>query len=89
MIKLVWGSSFRRAYKKTLKSKPDLDKKFWKLISLFERDPFHPMLKTHKLSGKLKGLWAFVVEYDCRVVFEFMGKDKAILVDIGTHDEVY
>lgn len=47
------------------------------------------MLKTHKLSDKLKGLWAFVVEYDCRVVFEFMGKDKAVLVDIGTHDKVY
>jgi len=89
MIKLVWGSSFKRAYKKAVKSNPDLEKKLWKSINFFEKDPFHPTLKTHKLSGKLKGQWAFVVEYDCRVVFEFMGKDKAVLVDIGTHDEVY
>ncbi len=89
MIKLIWGTSFNRAYKKAIKSNPDLEKKFWKLIELFEKDPFHPKLRTNKLSSKLKGLWAFVIEYDCRVVFEFIGKDKAALVDIGTHDEVY
>jgi addiction module RelE/StbE family toxin len=89
MIELIWGSSFKRAYKKAIKSTPDLEKKFWELIHIFEVDPFHPKLKTHKLSGKLKEQWAFVVEYDCRVVFEFMGKSKALLVDIGTHDEVY
>jgi len=46
-------------------------------------------LKTHKLSGKLKGLWAFVVEYDCRVVFQFLEEGDVLLIDIGKHDEVY
>jgi mRNA-degrading endonuclease YafQ of YafQ-DinJ toxin-antitoxin module len=89
MIELVWGTSFRRAYKKAIKFNPELEKKFWTLITIFEKDPFHPKLKTHKLSGKLKGQWAFVVEYDCRVIFEFIGRHKAALIDIGTHDEVY
>ncbi len=89
MIELVWGTSFRKAYKKAVKSNPEIEKKFWRLIRLFEKDPFLPALKTHKLSGKLKGQWAFVVEYDCRVIFEFIGKDKVALVDIGKHDEVY
>ena len=89
MIELIWGTSFKRAYKKSVKSNPGIENKFWKLISFFEKDPFHSTLKTHKLSGKLKGQWAFVVEYDCRVIFEFIGKNKVALIDIGTHDEVY
>ena len=46
-------------------------------------------LRTHKLSGKLEGLWAFSVDEDCRVVFEFIGEDRVLLIDIGSHDEVY
>lgn len=46
-------------------------------------------LRTHRLSGKLKELWSFSVEYDVRVIFFFEGKDKAVFVDIGSHDEVY
>ncbi len=89
MIKLVWGSSFNRAYKKKVKTDNELKEKFWKLVRLFEKDAFNPLLKTHKLSGKLAGHWAFVIEYDCRVVFRFESKNEVILVDIGTHDEVY
>ncbi len=40
-------------------------------------------------SGKLKGLWAFVVAYDCRVVFQFLDDQDVLLLDIGKHDEVY
>lgn len=60
-------------------------------MELFINDPFEAKLKTHKLSGKLKDLWSFSIEYDLRVVF-FFTKDKpkrAVFVDIGTHDEVY
>lgn len=53
-----------------------------------------PELKTHKLHGQLEGLWACWVEYDCRIVFAFEpdpagGEDVIVLVDIGSHDEVY
>ncbi len=46
-------------------------------------------LKTHKLSGRLQELWSFSVEYDLRIVFYFAEENKVVLVDIGTHDEVY
>jgi len=57
-------------------------------------DPFDPALKTHKLHGKLSGLWACRVEYDCRIVFTFEKEqdneiDLIVLADIGKHDEVY
>jgi mRNA-degrading endonuclease YafQ of YafQ-DinJ toxin-antitoxin module len=60
-----------------------------KKLDLFSEDPFHPQLKTHKLSGKLKMLWSFSIGYDLRVVFEFVTNNKVILEDIGTHNEVY
>ena len=66
MINLLWGSSFKRAYKKMIKAKPYLRDKISQCLELFVNEPFHPSLNTHKLSGKLKGFWAFVVEYDCR-----------------------
>ena len=89
MINLVWGSSFKRAYKRTIKSKPYLKDKISQRLELFANEPFHPSLNIHKLSGKLKGLWDFVVEYDCRVVFRFLEEGDALLIDIGKHDEVY
>ena len=66
-----------------------LKKRFWKAMELFSRNPFHPRLRTHKLSGKLDGLWAFTVAYDCRVVFKFLNGDEVLLVDVGSHEEVY
>lgn len=66
-----------------------MEAKFWKKLELFIIDPFEPSLKTHKLSGKLKDLWSFSVEYDERVVFYFTEDEKAVFVDIGSHNEVY
>jgi addiction module RelE/StbE family toxin len=90
MIELVWDEGFKRSYKKRISNNQLLKKKFWEAIDLFIEQPFDPKLKTHKLSGKLDGLWAFSVAYDSRVVFKFIQDNNcALLIDIGTHDEVY
>ena len=89
MINLIWGSSFKRAYKKVIVANPDLKPKIAQALKTFADNPLHPSLRTHKLSGKLKGLWAFVVAYDCRVVFQFLDDQDVLLIDIGKHDEVY
>jgi mRNA-degrading endonuclease YafQ of YafQ-DinJ toxin-antitoxin module len=57
-------------------------------------DPFHPTLHSHKLKGELAGAWACTVDYDNRVLFEFVrnpesGEEEILLLTIGTHDEVY
>lgn len=89
MINLIWGTSFKRAFRKSTKNNPRLRDKIADALEVFASDPFHPSLRTHKLSGKLEGLWAFVVEYDCRIVFCFLDKQQVLLIDIGKHDEVY
>ena len=46
------------------------------------------MLRTHKLNGELSEYWAFSVEDDLRVLFRWDG-DVAVLVNLGSHAEVY
>ena len=93
MRTLIWDNSFKRAFKRFVRKNPQLQEKIFNTLSVLETDPFASSLKSHKLSGQLEGLWACSVAYDCRIIFAFQEdnkQDKAIvLIDIGTHDEVY
>lgn len=89
-MEIAFSSSFKRAFKKKVKTRKEIEDLFWETAELFIQDPFHSSLKTHKLSGKLKDLWSFSVEYDLRVIFYFEDNNsKAVFIDIGSHDEVY
>jgi mRNA-degrading endonuclease YafQ of YafQ-DinJ toxin-antitoxin module len=54
MRKLVFSSSFNRAFKGLIREKRGIESKIAEKLKLLETDPFHPSLKTHKLKGKLK-----------------------------------
>ncbi len=85
-----FGESFKKAFKKRIKE-TKVEEIFWNRLELFIENPFYAQLKTHKLSGKLKGLYSFSIEYDLRVVFYFTKDNpaKVVLIDIGNHNEVY
>jgi len=90
MIRLVWDAGFKRSYKKRVARDPLLKERFWDALDLFVADPFANELRTHKLTGNLSGSWAFTVDVDCRVAFMFLkGWSTILLIDIGTHEEVY
>ena len=94
MRRLVWDAGFRRAFKRVTRRAPELQDRIFEVLEALVEDPFAPRLKTHRLRGQLEGLWACWVEYDCRIVFVFEpdpmnSEDAIILVDIGSHDEVY
>lgn len=91
--KLVLSTSFKKSYKKFVSKKPFLKPAIEEAILQLEEDAFAPGLKTHKLSGKLYGYLACSCGYDCRIVFS-IEKEKSqnefiLLIDIGTHEEVY
>jgi addiction module RelE/StbE family toxin len=88
-MRIAFDPSFKRAYRKRIAPSEKLQKKFEELLPVFISHPFDARLKTHKLSGRLQGLYSFSVDYDTRVVFYFEGEDKAVFIDVGTHDEVY
>ena len=72
MIEAVWDNAFKRSYRKRIHRVPHLKNQFREKMELFLEEPFDPHLRTHKLSGKLKGTWAFSINDDYRVVFEFI-----------------
>ena len=93
-MKLVAYKSFKRAFKKLIKKNPQLQSKVVCILDLLEDDPFTPSLKSHKLTGDLDGYWSCSVNYDYRIIFTFSQDEEdketlIILVDIGSHDEVY
>ena len=89
-MEVAFSDSFKKAFKKRIKM-TESEQEFWVRLELFINEPFAPQLKTHKLSGKLKDLWSFTIDYDLRVIFYFTDDKpkKAVFVDIGTHKEVY
>lgn len=89
IVKLVLTASFEKRLSKYIHKHPDMESKIKNKLNLFVNSPYALELKNHKLSGKLDELRAIVISYDCRLVFQFVGEDKALLIDIGKHDEVY
>lgn len=94
MIILHWSSTYKRAFKKTVKKNPFIKEKILASMKLLQNDPFHESLKTHKLKGILEGTWACSVDYDLRLLFDFVknpetGETEILLINSGSHDEVF
>lgn len=94
MRALVLTPKFKRSFRKFIKRDHSLQKHIEDVLSLLQEDIFYSSLGTHKLSGVLSGYWACSCGYDCRIVFAFekdpvTGEEVIVLLDIGTHDEVY
>jgi len=81
-LRIHYTSDFRKAYRQLPRRIQDaVDRK----DALFRKNPFEPSLRTHKLHGRLEGLWAFWVVHEYRILFEFLD-GGAIFYDVGTHD---
>ena len=94
MKTLVWGVTFKRAFKQVTRRHPELQQKVERALEQLVEDPFHPKLHTHKLKGELSGVWACTVDYDNRILFEFVknpdvDEEEIFLLTLGSHDEVY
>jgi len=89
MIELILNESFLRILKKWRKKHPELVNRFEQKLTLFTDEPFHPSLKTHSLSGNFAGYWAISINYEHRLIFKFLSDTKVLLIDLGTHDDVY
>jgi mRNA interferase YafQ len=66
MRDLVSTPKFERSYRKLVRRNRTLQEKIDAALRQMALDVFHPSLQTHKLGGKLTGLWASSCGYDCR-----------------------
>ena len=89
MIELIWDEAFVRSARKWQKKHPELVSRFRDRLRLFSECPYHPSLKVHNLSGNLKGYSSLSINYEFRLIFKFISDEKVLLIDIGTHYEIY
>jgi addiction module RelE/StbE family toxin len=90
MYTLVWTAHFTRAAKKFSKRHPELRKKLAGTLRDLEKDPFQPHLDYHHLGGKQAGIQAVSITESYRITMTvIITKKEIILLDIGSHDEVY
>ena len=90
MADIVYTKSYIKRAKRFIKKHPELLKQYEKTLKLLEKNPYHPVLKLHKLKGKLSNLFSVTINITYRITLDFIIQDdKIIPIDIGKHDEVY
>ncbi len=81
---------FSRVFKRFAKRHPELKEATRTALDMLRKDPFAPSLRLHSLTGRLAGKQAVSINYAYRIVLcvEIVGQE-VILLNIGSHDEVY
>ena len=90
MYVLLTTGHFDRRVVKFTRAHPELKKPLAKVLKDLEADPFMLSLRLHPLSGELEGLHAVSLTYVYRITLTLrITKKEIVLLDIGSHDEVY
>ncbi len=90
--RLLPTPGFTRAARQIGKRQSGASELIRRTLERLADDPFDPRLKTHKLKGKHYPSWACSVAYDLRIIFSIESTqdvEDIVLLDIGSHDEVY
>ena len=82
-MKIIFHTKFYKQYKKL---PADIKVLTETKLNIFSIDPYDPRLKTHKLHGGFLDYQAFSVNYEYRVIFKFIEKDRAWIYQVGRHD---
>ncbi|AFZ50275.1 type II toxin-antitoxin system RelE/ParE family toxin [Dactylococcopsis salina] len=92
-MKIGWTPKSLRSFKRLIRKNPHLIPLLEKTLKQLSENPFHPTLRTHKLKGELEEIWSCSINYQYRILFEFVRntqeEDAILLLNLGTHDEVY
>ena len=93
-MNLVWSAKFTRTVKRVVGRDKKLLSEIEQTLAQLAAESKHPSLRAHKLKGELAGTWSCSVNYDLRILFDFMKNSKTgeleiLLLAVGTHEEVY
>ena len=94
MKEIGWTSKSLRAFKRIVRKNPQLRSLIATKLQQLAKDPFHPSLRTHKLTGELSDVWSCSVDYNYRILFQFVknpnnNSEAILLLNIGSHAQVY
>ena len=91
MFILRKSNKFIHKSEKLIQKNPDLIKRIDKALTFLRDNPKHPGLRTHQINDSDYGkIWSSLVHGDLRIFWKYEGEVIVILLlDIGSHDEVY
>ena len=81
-MEIYYSVEFKKQFKKL---PPHIKKIAITKEPTFSVNPFNPSLRTHKLSGRLHGLWSFSLDYKHRIIFRFLPDLTILFVSVGDH----
>lgn len=90
-FRIIYTESYLKRATKFIRRHPEILPQYEKTLKLLELNPFHPSLRLHRLSGPLRDLHSVSITISYRITLEFLLEDgkKIVLVNIGSHDDVY
>lgn len=93
-MKIAWSPKSIRAFKRIVRRNPQLRPLIEQTLRQLAEDPFFPSLRTHKLAGNLSDIWSCSIDYNYRILFEFVtnpddNEEAILLLNLGSHNEVY
>lgn len=88
MKPIEYTKQFQKHIKQRYAHQPKVIERFKQHLELFRQGLRREPLNDHPLTGKLQGLRAFSVGGDVRVVYQET-EDHYLLLDIGSHNQVY
>jgi mRNA-degrading endonuclease YafQ of YafQ-DinJ toxin-antitoxin module len=87
---LIFTDSYIKRAQRFARQHPELKEQYRKTLSLLAHNPNHPSLRLHPLKGKLAALHSVSINISYRITLEMIITEKEIiLVNVGSHDEVY
>lgn len=87
-MKALYSSKFKSKLKLIARGNRELAMEIGEVVQLLLDDPNNPGLRVHKLSGDHDEHFSASVGENIRIIFYYMG-GNIVLVNIGTHEEVY
>ena len=87
-MKISFSKHFKKNFQSRIKPFPKLLAKFESRLELFVKDRKSHLLRDHRLVGKKNYFRSFSVSGDIRVIYA-EERDEIILIDIGSHNQVY
>lgn len=84
-MKIVYHRRFIKVFQKLPVKIQD---KFPARLTLFQQNPFHPLLDNHSVEHAYPNWRSINITGDYRALFEIQ-KDIIVFMKIGTHSELY
>jgi addiction module RelE/StbE family toxin len=85
---ILFDQRFLKNFHKRISTNQKLIQRFNQQLIVLSNNPESPKLKLHRLKGKMKNYFSFSITSNYRVIYKQINK-TIILVDIGTHNQVY